>query len=251
MLNGRFQLQNANACAVILAGGLGTRIRELYPDLPKPMVPAAGAPFIEWVVRYLAAQGVRRSVISLGHLAHVAETYFVKRPADDCQITTLREPAPLGTGGAVLLAARLAADGDPLVVTNGDSLLLADLAPVWRQWAADTIDAVVLGLEMDDASRYGRLDVDTAGRLLRFSEKQPGGGLINAGTCIFRRRVIDRFPQRTPLSLERDVFPQLLAEGKRIMVCRCRAPFLDIGTPASVVQADGFIREHFSTRAAA
>lgn len=251
MRKASFQLQNANPCAVILAGGLGTRIRELYPNLPKPMVPAAGAPFIEWVVRYLAAQGVQRSVVSLGHLAHVAEAYFVKRPADDCQITTLREPAPLGTGGALVFAARLAADGDPLVVTNGDSLLLADLSPVWRQWADESIDAVVLGLEMEDASRYGRLDVDRDGRLLRFSEKQPGAGLINAGTYIFRRRVIERFPRRTPLSMEHDVFPTLLAEGSRIVVCRCRAPFLDIGTPESVALADGFIRQHFAIRAAA
>lgn len=251
MRNAEFKTQNANACAVILAGGLGTRIRDLYPNLPKPMVPAAGAPFIEWVVRYLAAQGVRRSVISLGHLAHVAEAYFVKRPADDCQITTLREPAPLGTGGAVLFTARLAADGDPLVVTNGDSLLLADLSPVWRHWADESVDAVVLGLETDDASRYGRLEIDRDGRLLRFSEKQPGAGLINAGTYVFRRHVIDRFPRRTPLSMEHDVFPLLLAEGRRIMVCRCRAPFLDIGTPESVALADAFIRQHFSTRVAA
>lgn len=251
MIKAKLPSQNANACAVILAGGLGTRIRDLYPHLPKPMVPAAGAPFIEWVLRYLAKQGVARSVVSLGHLAHVAEAYFVKRPADDCQITTLREPEPLGTGGAVHFAARLAADGDPLVVTNGDSLLLADLRPVWRQWADDSIDAVVLGLEMDDASRYGRLDVDGDGRLLCFSEKQPGAGLINAGTYFFRRRIIDRFPRRTPLSMERDVFPMLLAEGRRIMVHRCRAPFLDIGTPESVALADGFIRQHFSGRVAA
>lgn len=251
MRNVLSQPQKMNACGVILAGGLGTRIRDLYPDLPKPMVPAAGKPFIEWVVRYLAAQGVRRSVVSLGHLAHVAEAYFVKRPADDCQITTLREPAPLGTGGAVSLAARLAAEGDPLIVTNGDSLLLADLSPVWRQWADETVDAVVLGLEMDDASRYGRLDTDRDGRLLRFSEKQPGAGVINAGTYVFRRHLIDRFPRRAPLSMEHDVFPTLLAEGRRIMVCRCQAPFLDIGTPRSVALADDFIRRHFNTRVAA
>lgn len=240
-----------SACAIILAGGLGTRIRHLYPDLPKPMVPAAGAPFVEWVVRYLAAQGVQRSVVSLGHLAPIAEEYFRQRPADDCHITTLREPAPLGTGGAIALAGKLAAEGDPLIVMNGDSLLLADLSPVWNLLADDTVDGVVLGLEVDDASRYGRLDVDGDGHLLRFSEKQPGAGLINAGVYAFRRRILGRFPRRMPLSMEHDVFPALLAGGTRLMVHRCRAPFLDIGTPESVATADSFIRQHFPTRAAA
>jgi D-glycero-alpha-D-manno-heptose 1-phosphate guanylyltransferase len=241
----------ALACAVVLAGGFGTRIRHLYPDLPKPMIPSAGAPFIEWVVRYLAGQGIAKFVISVGHLAHLAEDYFDARPADGCHIQCVRESTPQGTGGALALAARHETNGDPLLLANGDSLVLADLAGVWQLLADDSVDAVLIGLEVADAARYGRLDVAANGRLLRFSEKQPGAGLINAGVYAFRRRLLERFPRQLPLSIERDVFPALLAEGAKILVHRCQAPFLDIGTPESVVEADSFIRQHFSMRVAA
>jgi D-glycero-alpha-D-manno-heptose 1-phosphate guanylyltransferase len=241
-----------SACAVVLAGGGGTRIRHLYPHLPKPMIPAAGAPFIEWVLRYLAQQGFTQFVISLGHLAEVADRYFAARNSNRDRVQTVREPAPLGTGGAVLFAEReIRPDADPLLVTNGDSLALADLSPVWRVLADESIDGVVVGLSVPDASRYGRLAVARDGRLLRFSEKQPGAGVINAGIYVFRRRLLAQFPARSPLSMEHDVFPALLAAGAKLVVHRCQAPFLDIGTPASVVEADTFIRRHFPARVAA
>lgn len=240
-----------SACAVILAGGLGTRIRHLYPEMPKPMVPAAGAPFIEWVVRYLAGEGLKQFVISLGHLAEVAQAYFDSRPADACGVETVREPVPLGTAGGLVFASQSCVGGDPLLLANGDSLVLADLSPVWRLLADDSVDAVLVGLEVADASRYGRLEVAADGRLRRFSEKQPGAGLINAGIYAFRRRVLARFPSRMPLSIERDVMPELSASGARLLVHRCQAPFIDIGTPESVGQADSFIHQHFSPRVAA
>ncbi|HEV3344475.1 MAG TPA: nucleotidyltransferase family protein [Pirellulales bacterium] len=241
-----------SACAVILAGGAGTRIRHLYPDLPKPMVPAAGAPFIEWVVRYLHEEGLTQFVISLGHLAAIAETYFASRPRTNCHVKTVREPAPLGTGGAFVLAAQATAEcSDPLLLANGDSLVLADLSPAWRLLADDSVDGVVVGLEVDDASRYGGLETAGDGRLLQFSEKRPGAGLINAGVYLFRRRLLACFPSRRPLSMEQDVFPTLLSAGARLMVYRCQAPFLDIGTPASIQQADSFVRRHFLSQVAA
>ena len=240
-----------SACAVILAGGLGTRIRHLYPAIPKPMVPAAGAPFIEWVVRYLVGEGVRQCVISLGHLAEIAEAYFASRPRGDCLIETAREPRPLGTAGALVFSSRSQAEGDPLLLVNGDSLTLADLSPVWSLLSDESVDAVLVGLDVPDASRYGRLDVASDGRLMRFSEKKPGAGLINAGIYAIRRRLLSRFPSQAPLSLERDVFPALLAKGAKLLVHRCQAPFLDIGTPDSVAQADAFIRQHFSLWVAA
>lgn len=241
-----------SACAVILAGGLGTRIRHLHPDVPKPMVPVAGAPFVEWVVRYLHLQGVRQFVVSLGHLAEVAERYFASRQADGSDIKTVRESTPLGTGGALVFADRAGGSSAEIVLlANGDSLVLANLAPAWDTLADNSIDGVVVGLEVTDAARYGRLDVTSDSRLLRFSEKQPGAGLINGGIYLLRRRLMSRFPQRTPLSMEHDVFPALLASGAKLMVFRCQAPFLDIGTPETIAQADAFIHRYFHMRVAA
>lgn len=233
------------ATAIVLAGGQGTRIRHLFPDLPKPMVPAAGRPFLEWVLRWLAEQGVQRSVVSLGYLAGVAEDYLRRRPADRLRIKSTREPQALGTGGAVAWAASEVGDSEVIVVVNGDSLLLADLAPAWRMLDDDSVHGAIVGLEVDDAARYGRLQVDANGRLIRFAEKEPGSGLINGGIYLLRRSLVDRFPRRRPLSMETDVFPALLSGGARLAVCACRAPFLDIGTPESAAQADHFIQHHF------
>ena len=286
----------SNACGIVLAGGQGTRIRHLCPDLPKPMIPAAGRPFIEWVIRWLAAQQVPQIVVSLGHLADAAEKYFCARPLahiahqpaemrasvgsrirensdrnspappdfarsrlqsdaqcglDKLRIRTVREMTPLGTGGAIALAAQVTGAAEIVVVANGDSLVLADLRPVWPMLSDATIDGVVLGLEVDDASRYGRLEVDAHGRLRGFVEKQPGRGVINGGVYLFRRRLLERFPPQRPLSMETEVFPALLAAGARLAVYACQAPFLDIGTPDSLAQADRFIRTHFPMQVAA
>lgn len=229
----------AELTAVLLAGGFGTRIRELYPDVPKPMIPVLGEPFLEWAIRYWKRQGVGRFVLSLGHLAEVAETYFAGRT----EVATVREPRALGTGGAVQFAAAEAALSDPFVVANGDSLVLADVSEALTAIARDGVDGVVLGVEVDDTSRYGSLAVDPAGRLLGFQEKRPGRGLINGGVYFFRRSTLERFPRKEPLSMETDVFPALLAGGADLRVVGVQAPFLDIGTPESVRQAEQFVRQ--------
>ncbi|HVA48233.1 MAG TPA: nucleotidyltransferase family protein [Pirellulales bacterium] len=243
-------LSPKSSCAVILAGGFGTRIRSVCPNLPKPMIPVAGEPFIAWVLRYLAGQGIPNFVISLGYRAEVAEDYFRTRPTGGGSLQTVRENKPLGTGGALLMAEPLTETSDPVVLANGDSLVLADLSGAWRLLREESVDGVVIGIEVDDASRYGRLETAADGRLRRFDEKQPGPAVINAGIYLFRRRLLHRFPQATPLSMERDVFPALLSGGAKLIVHRCRAPFLDIGTPESLGQADAFIRQHFRQVAA-
>jgi NDP-sugar pyrophosphorylase family protein len=134
---------------------------------------------------------------------------------------------------------------DPLVVVNGDSLVLADFSPAWQLLADPQVDAVVLGVQVDDANRYGRIEADRAGRLRGFREKTAGSGLINSGVYFFRRRLLAHFPSQRPLSMESDVFPHLLAIDARIRVVECRAPFIDIGTPQTVGQAERFIDQHF------
>jgi D-glycero-alpha-D-manno-heptose 1-phosphate guanylyltransferase len=225
--------------AVLLAGGFGTRIRELYPDVPKPMIPVSGEPFLEWAVRYWKRQGVERFVLSLGHLAEVAERYFTGRE----EVITVREPKALGTGGAVLYVAGETPLSDPFVVANGDSLVLGDVSGALAALAQPGIDGVVLGVEVDDTSRYGSLAVDSDGRLLGFQEKRPGRGWINGGVYFFRLATLERFPRQEPLSMEVDVFPALLAGGADLRVVGIRAPFLDIGTPESVRQAEEFVQQ--------
>ncbi len=229
---------------ILLAGGFGTRIKSLHPDLPKPLIPVNGRPFLDWNLRYWRQQGVSRAVLSLGHLAEVAERYYAMHPPQDMEIRTVTETIPLGTGGAVLFAAGQGLS-DPFFVGNGDSLVLADLKPA-MEWMRRGADGVIVGVEAADAGRYGTLAVGPDGRLTGFAEKRPGAGVINAGIYVFRQRVFEEFPDRQPLSMETDVFPALLKAGADLRVAAVRAPFLDIGTPDSLGQAEAFIQTHFA-----
>jgi D-glycero-alpha-D-manno-heptose 1-phosphate guanylyltransferase len=232
------------AVGLLLAGGRGTRLRDRHPDLPKPLIPCLGFPFVEWVIRYFADQGLRRFIVSLGHRAGVGETHFRTRPADGLAVETVREPVPQGTGGGIRLAWSAAPDADA-VAANGDSLVLADLAPAWALFTHPDVDAVILGVHRDDASRYGTLRTGPDGRLLAFEEKRAGAGLVNAGVYLLRARLRTTLPDTTPLSMETDVIPRWLARGMVIRVHACRVPFIDIGTPESLDAAGDFLATHF------
>jgi D-glycero-alpha-D-manno-heptose 1-phosphate guanylyltransferase len=111
--------------------------------------------------------------------------------------------------------------------------------------ASDELDGVVFGVGVDDASRYGSLRVSPGGRLVEFAEKRPGKGLVNAGIYLLKRRVLEAFPAEVVLSMETDIFPELLENGCRIRVVSLGScDFLDIGTPGSVHLASDFITGH-------
>jgi len=229
---------------IILAGGMGTRLQSVRSDCPKPFIPCRGKPFIDWVLRYFQKAGVSEFVVSLGHLANVAIDYFERREADGLRISTVVESHPLGTAGAV----RFAWDGhqkQAAIVLNGDSLLLADFSPLWKMWRETTADALVVGVPQTDASRYGTLTYSATQRLLAFEEKRPGQGTINAGIYLFRASLLATIPVEVPLSLERDLFPAWLKDGRDIRVCVLPGPFLDIGLPESLAAADEFLRQNW------
>ena len=233
--------------AVVLAGGFGTRVAHLLPGIPKPMAPVAGKPFLEWVARYLARQSIRNVVFSTGHLSDVIEDYFRKEPVIGIKTRCVAETQPLGTAGGFLHAARHSGESPAAwLVLNGDSLVLTDLEPAWRAMADPAISGVVLGCVVEDASRYGTLAVSAGGELTGFAEKRPGRGVINAGVYLLRDSVLAAMNGPLPLSFETDVFPRLLREKARIKVVEVRAPFLDIGTPNSLREAERFVRENRS-----
>jgi D-glycero-alpha-D-manno-heptose 1-phosphate guanylyltransferase len=229
--------------AVVLAGGEGTRVRVLYPDVPKPMIPVAGRPFLDWVLLYLREQGISEVVISAGHLGNVIAEHYRLRTYCGVAVTVVQESTPLGTAGGFLYAQRHT-DADHLLVVNGDSLALAPI-----QALIASSDAVaVLGVEVKDSSRYGTLETTRDDHLLGFKEKHPGTGLVNAGVYFIQRAIIEMFPRKIPMSFETEVFPTLIAAGCAIRVHRCHAPFLDIGTPESLASAGSFIESHFTGR---
>ena len=228
--------------AVVLVGGLGTRIRHLLPGVPKPMAPVAGKPFLEWVVRYLARQGVRKVIFSTGYLAESVASHFSIQPVQGVLASCVSEPDPLGTAGGFLHAVRGSAqDADHWLVLNGDSLVFANLQLLSELFKEPVVEGVLVGRNVPDASRYGTLSIGGRGELLGFQEKRPGPGIISAGVYLLGNGLLKQFPAKIPLSFETDVFPHLLQLGAAIRVSVQDVPFLDIGTPESLAEASDFI----------
>jgi NDP-sugar pyrophosphorylase family protein len=231
--------------AVVLAGGFGTRVAHLLVGVPKPMVPVAGRPFLEWVVRYLAQQGIPKVILSTGHLADVVQTHFQPQPVSGVLTRCIAETQPLGTAGGFLNAARVAGDSpEAWLVLNGDSLVFADLAKVAGELSNPAVAGVLIGCAVADASRYGTLAIGPAGELRGFTEKRPGRGVINAGIYLLRASLVCELAGPPPLSFEQDVFPQLIQRGVSLKVLEVDAPFLDIGTPESLRQAQSFVEQN-------
>jgi NDP-sugar pyrophosphorylase family protein len=237
-------LKISDLTAVVLAGGRGTRIQHLLDGLPKPMAPVAGRPFLEWVVRYLAAQGLRRVIISTGYRAEVVNDFFAGRPVPEVSVQCVAEPEPLGTAGGFLQAAAGETAPPAWLVLNGDSLIFANLAEAVEVLNQPKVAGVIIGREVEDAARFGTLETGVGGELLRFAEKRPGRGVINAGVYLLPHELLASFPAGRPLSFEQDVFSKLTGSGGLLKVHAVNAPFLDIGTPESLPRADLFIREN-------
>jgi len=228
--------------AVVLAGGFGTRVAHLLSGIPKPMAPVAGRPFVEWVLRCLGRQGIRKVLLSTGHRAEVVEQHFHSQPVPGVTARCFAETQPLGTAGGFLNAVRLSGETpEAWLVLNGDSLVFADLQLACAELSDPAVAGVVVGCSVADASRYGTLSIGPGGELRGFIEKRPGSGVINAGIYLLRDSVVRQFPGTLPMSFEQEVFPQLIARGVRLRVCAVEAPFLDIGTPASLRQAESFV----------
>ncbi len=237
--------------AVVLAGGFGTRIKHLLGDLPKPMAPVAGRPFLEWVVRYLVAQKIRRVVLSTGYHADMVKNHFATQPVKNVQVHCVPETQPLGTAGGFLNAARSEVEQPAAwLILNGDSLVVTPLDQMFGVLQEAGVEGAILGLNVEDAARFGTISKNDAGELVNFNEKRPGAGTISAGVYLIRAAALATFPEHQPLSFETDVFPAMIAGRARLRVIETAAPFLDIGTPESLPQATEFIRQHQSWFAA-
>jgi D,D-heptose 1,7-bisphosphate phosphatase len=224
--------------AVVLAGGLGTRLGEISGSVPKCLQPVAGHPFIDHVVWNLRRQGFERVVFSLGHLAEAVQAHIGDGSALGVQAVYAVEDSPRGTGGGLLLAAEQLRDAELLVV-NGDTLFdvnCRDLLLLLRSGEAP----VALALrEVEEASRFGAAALDGSS-VSAFGEKTAvGRGLVNGGVYALRREVLPLLP-KPPCSLETDLFPQLAAEG-RLSGRSYGGFFVDIGTPESLAEAQSSV----------
>jgi len=221
--------------AVILAGGLGTRLRSVMSDRPKVLAEIHGRPFLSYLLDQLADAGVQHVVLCTGYKAEAIRTQFGDSYGS-LALTYSQETMPLGTGGA-LRQARPHLHGDSVLMLNGDSYCAADLGAFLEGHRGSRAEASLLLAEVSDTGRFGRVDLGDEGTILGFAEKAAGGGpgWINAGIYLLGQKVLQALPETTPLSLERDVFPAWVGHGLRGF---CSPGwFIDIGTPESYATA--------------
>lgn len=219
--------------AIVLAGGKGTRLQSVVTDVPKPMAPVGGKPFLEMVLTTLAAQGFGRVVLSVGYMPEKIVQHFGVG-FKGMELVYEIENQPLGTGGATRAALQRCL-ADHAFVFNGDTYLEVEAAQANAVWLAQQ-SPVIIAKRVDDTSRYGSLLVQND-KVVAFMEKgRTGPGLINAGSYILPKTCLDHFPPNKPFSIETDFFAHAVKQ-QPLALFETRGHFLDIGIPEDYAKA--------------
>ena len=227
--------------AIILAGGMGTRLRPILADVPKALAPAAGKPFLYYVLSYLEGQGIKKVVLALGYRAEQVLVYIRQHQEGgspwDMEITSSIEKQPLGTAGAVKLALESAPvdAGESFFVVNGDTLFTVDFRNMMETYHQRKGTATIALLETVDNKSRGNVQLDEGGWVRSFIEKPDEGGraLVNGGVYLLKPAALESIDPGQPASLEAQIFPTLAEQGT-LAGCIQDAYFIDIGTPASL-----------------
>ena len=185
---------------LVIAGGLGTRIQSALGDTPKLLAPIGGRPYLAYLLDWLRRFGAKRIVLGLGHRAQAVADFLERNTSsyDDLTVVTVTEPGPLGTAGAIRFA-RANLRTDPVLVMNGDSFADADLCAFVAHHRRVPAKATLLCAEVDDAGRYGRVELDGEGRIRGFIEKDPdfhGRSAVSAGVYLFSAALLDEIAGR-------------------------------------------------------
>ena len=228
--------------AIILAGGLGTRLRSAISGVPKCMAPVAGKPFLHYVIDYLQQQGVKKFIFALGYMSEIIEE-FLKINYTNLQYQVVIEQEPLGTGGAIQLACSKATEEDILIL-NGDTFFKVDVLSVFKLHLQQHAACTVCLKAMQQFDRYGVVELDENSTITSFKEKQfYHQGLINGGVYVINSHqfLTKNLPQK--FSFEKDYLEKYVSEGNFTGIEQ-KAYFIDIGIPEDYNKA----QEDFSIK---
>lgn len=228
--------------AIILAGGRGARLGKLTDDLPKPMVPVHGRPFLELLMRRWKREGATRFIISVGYRYEKIEEHF-GQAFEGIPVVYCREEKPLGTGGALLRSMEFLENEAECLMVNGDTYFDVDLASL-QQFHKKSGSAFTLALfEIGQPDRYEAVETGPDGRITAFLGRDQQGGLANGGVYLLNPAVIRRLAAALPEvhSLERDGLPAWVASGESIYGFVSTGTFLDIGIPEDYERAEKII----------
>lgn len=227
----------ANTDAVILVGGKGTRLRPLTVATPKPMLPTAGVPFLSHLLARIQAAGIQHVVLGTSFKAEVFEEYFGNGEEFGLEIEYVVEDEPLGTGGGIRnVYEKLRAE--TVMVFNGDVLGGTDLGAILDYHHEKQADVTMHLVRVADPRAFGCVPTDADGRVQAFLEKteDPPTNQINAGCYVFKREIIGEIPSGRVVSVERETFPQLLSDNKKVYGYVDNAYWRDMGTPRDFVR---------------
>lgn len=226
--------------AVVLVGGFGTRLRPLTLTTPKQMLPILHRPMIEHVLEHLAGHGIDEAVLSMGYRPHAFADAYADGLCAGVKLHYAIEPEPLDTAGAIRFAARHAGIAERFVVVNGDVLTDLDLGELLAFHGRTGGEGTIALHQVEDPSAFGVVPTDPSGRVLAFVEKPPRDeaptDLINAGTYVLEASVLDRIAEGRKVSIEREVFPAMVADGA-LFAMAGDTYWIDTGTPPKYLQA--------------
>ena len=221
---------------IVLAGGLGTRLRSAVPDLPKVMAPVAGKPFIDHIIAFLKEQGVKRFVFSLGYLHEIIENH-ISKTFPELDVAYSVETEPLGTGGAVQLALEHIR-GKHSIIVNGDTLYKADLTRVSNYHISENAACTLTLKSMRNFDRYGVVEIDHSGKVISFKEKKfYEEGLINGGVYVLNKQSLISLNLPLKFSFEKEYLEQYI-HRQNICGIRDDSYFIDIGIPEDFEKAN-------------
>ena len=227
--------------AILLCGGLGTRLRSVVSDRPKPMADIAGKPFLHYLVKMLSESGVKHLIFALGYMGEQIEAYFQSGEEYGLSISYSYEDSPLGTGGAIRNALSKVS-GENVLVLNADTYFHTDYESLLREQLKNKAAMTIASRKIEDISRYGAILKDESGRILRWNEKMssdqaeaPCPGEINGGIYVMQKSLIEKIPEGKQ-SLENDCIPAWLEDGLYLQAIPSDGYFMDIGIPEDYAQ---------------
>ena len=227
--------------AILLCGGLGTRLRSVVSDRPKPMADIAGKPFLHYLVKMLSKSGVKHLIFALGYMGEQIEAYFKSGEDYGLSISYSYEDSPLGTGGAIRNALSRVSEENVLVL-NADTYFHTDYENLFMQQLKNKAAMTIAGRKIEDISRYGAILKDETGRILRWNEKMNPNegkssrpGEINGGIYVMQKSLIEKIPEGKQ-SLENDCIPAWLKDGVYLQAILSDGYFMDIGIPEDYAQ---------------
>lgn len=221
--------------AIVLAGGLGTRLKDVIQDIPKPMAPIGNQPFLDFILNRLLQQGLRKTILSVGYRHEVIFGHFGVNYGT-MQLDYFIEKEPMGTGGGILGACKMLSQ-EHVVVMNGDTLFDVDIVKLMDAHIKSGADLSCALKPMQDFDRYGTVDIDANGRITAFNEKMPReAGLINGGVYILNRSLLLDAELPDKFSFEKEILEGWLHQ-KKFMGFVSDGYFIDIGIPSDYALA--------------